>query len=59
MELREGKNIMLPPELENCVEIRFEIFDLLKNKKLSVRQAVSLLEYTKQEILRASMNENL
>lgn len=44
----------LPAEV---VEMRFELFDWLKEKGLSVRQAVDLLAMTRGEIIEARRKE--
>ena len=38
---------------EEVAELRFELFDWLKEKNLTVRQAINLLDLTKGEIIEA------
>ena len=49
-ELSDKIKYDLPAEV---VEMRFELFDWLKEKGLSVRQAVDLLAMTRGEIIEA------
>ena len=46
------KNIKYPA-LEGKEDLRFELFDWLKGKGLTVRQAINLLDMTKNEIVEA------
>lgn len=41
------------PALEGKEDLRFELFDWLKEKNLTVRQAMNLLDMTKNEISEA------
>ena len=41
------------PALEGKEDLRFELFDWLKEKNLTVRQAINLLDMTKNEIVNA------
>lgn len=45
------------PALEGKEDLRFELFDWLKEKGLSVRQAVDLLAMTRGEIIEARRKE--
>lgn len=49
---RADKSITYPA-LEGKEDLRFELFDWLKGKGLTVRQAVNLLDLTKGEIVEA------
>lgn len=49
-ELSDKIKYDLPAEV---VEMRFELFDWLKEKNLTVRQAINLLDMTKNEIVNA------
>lgn len=53
-ELSDKIKYDLPVEV---VEMRFELFDWLKEKGLSVRQAVDLLAMTRGEIIEARRKE--
>lgn len=53
-ELSDKIKYDLPAEV---VEMRFELFDWLKEKDLSVRQAVDLLAMTRGEIIEARRKE--
>lgn len=53
-ELSDKIKYDLPAEV---VEMRFELFDWLKEKGLSVRQAVDLLAMTRGEIIEARRKE--
>lgn len=53
-ELSDKIKYDLPAEV---VEMRFELFDWLKEKGLSVRQAVDLLAMTRGEIIEARCKE--
>lgn len=53
-ELSDKIKYDLPAEV---VEMRFELFDWLKEKGLSVRQAVDLLTMTRGEIIEARRKE--
>jgi len=53
-ELSDKIKYDLPAEV---VETRFELFDWLKEKGLSVRQAVDLLAMTRGEIIEARRKE--
>lgn len=53
-ELSDKIKYDLPAEV---VEMRFELFDWLKEKGLSVRQAVDLLAMTRGEIIEARHKE--
>lgn len=53
-ELSDEIKYDLPAEV---VEMRFELFDWLKEKGLSVRQAVDLLAMTRGEIIEARRKE--
>lgn len=53
-ELSDKIKYNLPAEV---VEMRFELFDWLKEKGLSVRQAVDLLAMTRGEIIEARRKE--
>ena len=53
-ELSDKIKYDLPAEV---VEMRFELFDWLKEKGLSVRQAVDLLAMTRGEIIKARRKE--
>ena len=53
-ELSDKTKYDLPAEV---VEMRFELFDWLKEKGLSVRQAVDLLAMTRGEIIEARRKE--
>lgn len=53
-ELSDKIKYDLPAE---AVEMRFELFDWLKEKGLSVRQAVDLLAMTRGEIIEARRKE--
>lgn len=53
-ELSDKIKYDLPAEV---VEMRFELFDWLKEKGLSVRQAVDLLDMTRGEIIEARRKE--
>lgn len=53
-ELSDEIKYDLPAEV---VEMRFELFDWLKEKGLSVRQAVDLLDMTRGEIIEARRKE--
>lgn len=59
MELsRELKNPLLKYEsLEGKEDLRFELYDWLKSKGLSVRQALDLINLTKAEIIEARNTE--
>ncbi len=48
----QEKNIKYPT-LEGKEDLRFELFDWLKEKNLTVRQAMNLLDMTKNEIAEA------
>lgn len=48
----QEKNIKYPA-LEGKEDLRFELFDWLKEKNLTVRQAMNLLDMTKNEIAEA------
>ena len=41
----------------NITELRFELFDWLKEKNLTVQQAINLLDMTKGEIVEARREE--
>ena len=41
------------PALKGKEDLRFELFDWLKEKNLTVRQAINLLDLTKGEIIEA------
>ena len=41
------------PALEGKEDLRFELFDWLKEKNLTVQQAINLLDMTKNEIVNA------
>lgn len=41
------------PALEGKEDLRFELFDWLKEKGLTVRQAINLLDMTRCEIIEA------
>lgn len=45
------------PALEGKEDLRFELFDWLKEKGLSVRQATELLAMTRGEIIEARRKE--
>ena len=53
-ELSDKIKYDLPAEV---VEMRFELFDWLKEKGLSVRQAIDLLAMTRGEIIEARRKE--
>lgn len=53
-ELSDKIKYDLPAEV---VEMRFELFDWLKEKNLTVRQAVDLLAMTRGEIIEARRKE--
>ena len=53
-ELSDKIKYDLPAEV---VEMRFELFDWLKEKGLSVRQAVDLIAMTRGEIIEARRKE--
>ncbi|MDO5781321.1 MAG: hypothetical protein Q4P27_02575 [Eubacteriales bacterium] len=53
-ELSDKIKYDVPAEV---VEMRFELFDWLKEKGLSVRQAVDLLAMTRGEIIEARRKE--
>lgn len=40
-------------------ELRFELFDWLKTKELSVQQSVELLSLTADQIRKSALNEKL
>lgn len=42
---------------EEQTDLRFELFDWLKSKGLSVRESVALLDLTSKEIERAARNQ--
>lgn len=41
------------PALEGKEDLRFELFDWFKEKNLTVRQAMNLLDMTKNEVINA------
>ena len=54
MELSKKPNKYFKyPALEGKEDLRFELFDWLKEKNLTVRQAMNLLDMTKNEISEA------
>ena len=54
MELSKKSDEYLKyPALEGKEDLRFELFDWLKEKNLTVRQAMNLLDMTKNEIANA------
>ncbi len=58
MELRKIK-IVSPHFIDQQIEIRFELFDWLKNKNLSAEGAAELLELTAREIRKSALAEKL
>lgn len=58
MELRKIK-IVSPHLIDQQIEIRFELFDWLKNKNLSAEGAAELLELTAREIRKSALTEKL
>ncbi len=58
MRLRENK-ILSSNLTEQQTEIRFELFDWLKNKGLSAESAAELLELTAREIRKSALSEKL
>ena len=45
------------PALEGKEDLRFELFDWLKEKNLTAQQAINLLDMTKGEIVEARREE--
>lgn len=58
MRLRVNK-ILSSNLTEQQTEIRFELFDWLKNKGLSAESAAELLELTAREIRKSALSEKL
>lgn len=58
MNKKELKNPLFKYEsLEGKEELRFDLYDWLKSKGLSVRQALDLINLTKAEIIEARNTE--
>lgn len=58
MNEKELKNPLFKYEsLEGKEELRFDLYDWLKSKGLSVRQALDLINLTKAEIIEARNTE--
>lgn len=58
MELRRQTVVMSNLDGQQT-DLRFELFDWLKSKNLSVNEALSLLELTGNQIKRSAMDEKL
>lgn len=58
MELRRQTVVMSNLDSQQT-DLRFELFDWLKSKNLSVNEALSLLELTGNQIKRSAMDEKL
>ena len=53
------QNVMTTNLTKEQTELRFELFDWLKTKKLSVQQSVELLSLTADQIRKSALNEKL
>lgn len=53
------QNVMTTHLTKEQTELRFELFDWLKTKELSVQQFVELLSLTADQIRQSALNEKL
>ncbi|MDC0697739.1 hypothetical protein [Blautia wexlerae] len=53
------QNVMTTNLTKEQTELRFELFDWLKTKELSVQQSVELLSLTADQIRKSALNEKL
>lgn len=53
------QNVMTTHLTKEQTELRFELFDWLKTKELSVQQSVELLSLTADQIRQPALNEKL
>lgn len=53
------QNVMTANLTKEQTELRFELFDWLKTKELSVQQSVELLSLTADQIRKSALNEKL
>lgn len=53
------QNVMTTHLTKEQTELRFELFDWLKTKELSVQQSVELLSLTADQIRKSALNEKL
>lgn len=53
------QNVMTTHLTKEQTELRFELFDWLKTKELSVQQSVELLSLTADQIRQSALNEKL
>ena len=53
------QNVMTTNLTKEQTELRFELFDWLKTKELSVQQSVELLSLTADQIRQSALNEKL
>lgn len=53
------QNVMTGHLTKEQTELRFELFDWLKTKELSVQQSVELLSLTADQIRQSALNEKL
>lgn len=53
------QNVMTTHLTKEQTELRFELFDWLKTKELSVQQSVELLSLTADQIIKSALNEKL
>lgn len=53
------QNVMTTNLTKEQTELRFELFDWLKTKELSVQQSVELLSLTVDQIRKSALNEKL
>ena len=53
------QNVMTTNLIKEQTELRFELFDWLKTKELSVQQSVELLSLTADQIRKSALNEKL
>lgn len=53
------QNVMTTHLTKEQTELRFELFDWLKTKELSIQQSVELLSLTADQIRQSALNEKL
>lgn len=53
------QNVMTTHLTKEQTELRFELFDWLKTKGLSVQEALELLSLTADQIRKSALNEKL
>lgn len=59
MELNRSNKLLVPHLSKEQTDLRFELFDWLKSKGLSVEEAVELLNLTSNEIEKTAWKQLL